>query len=125
MFSPPDPRRCTLRVYVDCTQSFRTSDQLFVFFGGQEKGKAVSKQRLVHWIMEAIVLAYQARCLLCPLGVRAHSTSGVASSLALARGASIADICSATGWATLHTLARFYNLRIEPVSSGVLASDGQ
>ncbi len=30
-----------LRVYVDRTQSFRTSDQLFVCFGGQQKGKAV------------------------------------------------------------------------------------
>ncbi len=69
-----------LRIYVDRTQSFRTSDQLFVCFGGQQKGRAVSKQRLAHWIVEAIVLAYQARCLPCPLGVRAHSTRGVASS---------------------------------------------
>ncbi len=30
-----------LRIYVDRTQSFRTSDQLFVCFGGQQKGKAV------------------------------------------------------------------------------------
>ncbi len=66
--------------------------------------------------MEALVLAYQARCLPCPLGVRAHSTRGVASSWALARGASIADICRAAGWATPNTFARFYNLRIEPVS---------
>ncbi len=70
-----------LRVYVDRTQSFRTSDQLFVCFGGQQKGKAVSKQRLAHWIVEAIVLAYQARRLPCPLGVRAHSTRGVAGRL--------------------------------------------
>ncbi len=61
-----------LRIYVDHTQSFRTSDQLFVCFGGQQKGRAVSKQRLAHWIVEAIVLAYQARRLPCPLGVRAH-----------------------------------------------------
>ncbi len=114
-----------LRIYVDRTQSFRTSDQLFVCFGGQQKGRAVSKQRLAHWIVEAIVLAYQARRLPCPLGVRAHSTRGVASSWALARGASIADICKAAGWATLNTFARFYNLRIEPVSSRVLVSDGQ
>ncbi len=114
-----------LRIYVDRTQSFRTSDQLFVFFGGQQKGRAVSKQRLAHWIVEAIVLAYQARRLPCPLGVRAHSTRGVASSWALARGASIADICKAAGWATPNTFARFYNLRIEPVSSRVLVSDGQ
>ncbi len=114
-----------LRIYVDRTQSFRTSDQLFVCFGGQQKGRAVSKQRLTHWIVEAIVLAYQARRLPCPLGVRAHSTRGVASSWALARGASIADICKAAGWATPNTFARFYNLRIEPVSSRVLVSDGQ
>ncbi len=114
-----------LHVYVDRTQSFRTSDQLFVCFGGQQKGKAVSKQRLAHWIVEAIVLAYQARRLPCPLGVRAHSTRGVASSWAFARGASIADICRAAGWAAPNTFARFYNLRVEPVSSRVLASDGQ
>ncbi len=114
-----------LRVYVDRTQSFRTSDQLYVCFGGQQKGKAVSKQRLAHWIVEAIVLTYQARRLPCPLGVRAHSTRGVASSWALARGASIADICRAAGWAAPNTFARFYNLRVEPVSSRVLALDGQ
>ncbi len=114
-----------LRIYVDRTQSIRTSDQLFVFFGGQQKGRAVSKQRLAHWIVEAIVLAYQARRLPCPLGVRAHSTRSIASSWALARGASIADICKAAGWATPNTFARFYNLRIEPVSSRVLVSDGQ
>ncbi len=114
-----------LRIYVDRTQSFRTSDQLFVCFGGQQKGRAVSKQRLAHWIVEAIVLAYQAWRLPCPLGVRAHSTRGVASSWALAWGASIADICKATSWATPNTFARFYNLRIEPVSSRVLVSDGQ
>ncbi len=114
-----------LRIYVDRTQSFRTSDQLFVCFGGQQKGRAVSKQRLAHWIVEAIVLAYQARRLPCPLGVRAHSTRGVASSWALARGASIANISKAAGWATPNTFARFYNLRIEPVSSRVLVSDGQ
>ncbi len=116
---------CALRIYVDRTQSFRTSNQLFVCFGGQQKGKAVSKQRLTHWIVEAIVLAYQARCLPCPLGLRAHSTRDIASSWALVRGASIADICKAAGWATTNTFARFYNLCIEPVSSRVLVSDGQ
>ncbi len=102
---------CGLHIYVDRTQSFRTLYQLFVCFGGQQKGKAVSKQRLAHWIVETIVLAYQARCLPCPLGVRAHSTRGVASSSALARGASIADICRAASWATPNMFARFYNLR--------------
>ncbi len=109
-----------LRIYVDRTRSVRSSEQLFVCHGGQQKGKAVSKQRLAHWIVEAIALAYQSQGEPCLLGVRAHSTRSVASSHALAHGASLADICRAAGWATPNTFARFYNLCVEPVSSRVL-----
>ncbi len=56
-----------LRHYVDRTQSFRTSDQLFVCHGGRQKGNAVSKQRMAHWIVDAITLAYQAQGVPCPL----------------------------------------------------------
>ncbi|KAI2655614.1 hypothetical protein H4Q32_018039 [Labeo rohita] len=48
-----------LRTYVDRTRSFRHSEQLFVCFGGQQMGNAVSKQRLAHWVVDAITLAYQ------------------------------------------------------------------
>ncbi|KAL0161443.1 hypothetical protein M9458_045168, partial [Cirrhinus mrigala] len=82
-------------------------------------GNAVSKQRLAHWVVDAITLAYQCQGEPCPLGVRAHSWS-VASAWALAHGASLAHICRAAGWATPNTFARFYNLHIEPVSSHVL-----
>lgn len=34
----------------------------------------------------------------------------------------LADICRAAGWATPNTFMRFYNLRVEPVSSRVLGS---
>ncbi|KAI2645877.1 Tyrosine recombinase slr0733 [Labeo rohita] len=47
---------CALRVYVDRTRSFRRSEQLFVCFGGQQKGNAVSKQRLAHWVFSLIYL---------------------------------------------------------------------
>ncbi len=109
-----------LHIYLDRTRSVRSSEQLFVCHGGQQKGKAVSKQRLAHWIVEAVALAYQSQGEPCPLGVRAHSTRSVASSHALAHGASLADICRAAGWATPNTFARFYSLRVEPVSSRVL-----
>ncbi len=89
-----------LRIYVDRTRSFRSSEQLFVCHGGQQKWKAVSKQRWAHWRVEAVALAYQSQGEPCPLGVRAHSTRSVASSYALAHGASFADICRAAGWAT-------------------------
>ncbi len=111
-----------LRLYTDGTQSLRTSDQLFVCYGGQLKGKAVSKQRMAHWIVDAIALAYQAQGVPCPLRLRAHSTRGVTSSWAMARGASLTDICRAAGWTTPNTFARFYSLRVEPVSSRVLTS---
>ncbi len=111
-----------LRIYVDRTRSFRSSEQLLVCYGGQQKGKAVSKQRLAHWIVDAIALAYQSQGEPCPMGVRAHSTRSVASSYALAHGASLADICRAAGWATPNTFARFYSLCVEPVSSRVLGN---
>ncbi len=60
--------------YVDRTQSFRTSDQLFVCYGGRQKGNAVSKQRMAHWIVDAITLAYQAQGVPSLFRLRAHST---------------------------------------------------
>ncbi|KAL0196765.1 hypothetical protein M9458_005305, partial [Cirrhinus mrigala] len=57
-----------LRIYMERTQPFRRSEQLFVCYGGQQKGKAVSKQRISHWLVDAIHMAYQARGLPCPLG---------------------------------------------------------
>ncbi|KAL0151374.1 hypothetical protein M9458_053368, partial [Cirrhinus mrigala] len=84
-----------LRIYFERTRPFRCSEQLFVCYGGQQKGKAVSKQRISHWLVDASCTAYQTRGLPCPLGVRAHSTRGVAASAALANGASLTDICRA------------------------------
>ncbi|KAL0173927.1 hypothetical protein M9458_029895, partial [Cirrhinus mrigala] len=84
-----------LRIYMERTQPFRRSEQLFVCYGGQQKGKAVSKQRISHWLVDTIRTAYQARGLPYPLGVRAHSTRGIAASAALANGASLTNICRA------------------------------
>ncbi len=113
-----------LRYYVERTQSFRTSDQLFVCHGGRQKGNAVSKQRIAHCIVDAITLAYQAQGVPYPFRLRAHSIRSVASSWALARGASLTDICRAAGWATPNTFDRFYSLRVEPVSSCVFTLNG-
>ncbi len=115
----------TLHLYVDRTQSFRTSEQLFVCYRGQQKGKAVSKQRLAHWIVDAIVLAYQTQGVPCPLRLRAHLMRSISASWALAHGASLTDICRAAGWATPKTFARFYSLCVEPVSTCVLALSSQ
>ncbi len=110
----------TLCIYVDRTRSFRSSEQLFVCHGGQQKGKAVSKQRLAYWIVDAITFAHQSQGQRCPLGVSAHSIWSVASSYALVHGAS--HTSATPGWATPSNFARFYSLRVEPVSSCVLGN---
>ncbi len=98
---PPAVVETITQASAHSTRMFRSSEQLFVFHEGQQKGKAVSNQRLAHWIVEAVTLAYQSQGEPCPLGVRAHSTRSVASFHALAHGASLVDICRAAGWATL------------------------
>ncbi len=68
------------RIYMDPTRSIRSTEQLLVCYRGQQKVKAVSKQRLAHWIADAIALAYHSQDEPCPLLVRAHSTRSLASS---------------------------------------------
>ncbi|XDV15183.1 hypothetical protein PO909_015313 [Leuciscus waleckii] len=110
-----------LRMYMDRSAAFRQSDQLFVCFGGCNKGHAVSKQRLSHWIVDAIALAYKCQGKDCPLNIRAHSTRAVASSWAWSKGMSIQDLCLAAGWSSQNTFARFYKLDVRSVASQVLS----
>lgn len=65
----------------------------------------VSKQ--MHRTLEAISLAYASQGADYPIGVRAHSTRGLASSWAMF----IKDICLA-GWSPQNIFARFYNFEI-------------
>ena len=57
----------------------------------------------------------------CPLGVRAHSTRGMASSWAWSSGISIHDICTAAGWASPSTFVRFYNLEVPALQAKLLS----
>lgn len=82
-FSPLDPKRDVplpslypvraLKIYVDRTVQWHRFDQLFVCFGGKNKGAAVTKQRMCHWVIDMAL----------PLGVHTHSSRGMASSQAL------------------------------------------
>ena len=101
-----------LRTYIDRTQVVRLCDQLFLCFSNPAKGKALSKQRLSHWIVEAVSIAYGSRGLPLPQGVRAHSTRGMAPSWALFKGVSVSDMCTTASWSSLHTFVRFYHLDV-------------
>ncbi len=80
-----------------------------------------SKQRLSHWIVDAIMAAYTSQGLECPLHIRAYSTRAIASSWAWSRGMSIQDICLAAGWSSQNTFARFYKLDVQSLASQVLS----
>ncbi|XP_048019539.1 uncharacterized protein LOC125250806 [Megalobrama amblycephala] len=110
-----------LRTYVERSQPFRQSDQLFVCFGGRTKGSPVSKQRLSRWIVDAINLCYSSLGADCPIGVRAHSTRGMTSSWAWSNGVSIQDICEAAGWSSPSTFVRFYHLDVPTLQARVLS----
>ncbi len=75
-----------LKLYVDRSKVWKRSPQLLICFGAGRRGLATSKQRISHWVRDAISLAYEARELPSPLSLRAHSTRGVASSQALLEG---------------------------------------
>ncbi len=102
-----------LKLYVDRSKVWRKSPQLLICFGAGRRGLATSKQRISHWVRDAISLAYEARELPSPLSLRAHSTRGVASSQALFRWVPLEDICVAAGWSSPHTFVRFYNLDVD------------
>ncbi len=108
-----------LRIYFE---SFRRTEQLFVSFGNRAKGRLVTKQRLSKWIVDAVTLAYSSLGLQCPIGVRAHSTRGIASSWAWSSGVSITEICAAAGWASPSTFARFYNRDVLALQARVLSA---
>ncbi len=67
--------------------------------------------------MDAITSGLQ-----CPIGVRAYSTRGIASSWAWSSRVSISEICEAAGWASPSTFVRFYNLGIPALQAKVLSA---
>ncbi len=113
-----------LRIYINRSASFRQSDQLFVCYGGCARGRAVSKQRLSHCIVDAITAACTSQGLECPLHIRRHSTRAIDSSWAWSRCMSIRDICVAAGWSSQNTFSRFYKLDVQSFASQVLSVSG-
>ena len=110
-----------LKIYLERSASFRQSEQLFVCFGGRSKGDPVTKQRLSRWIVDAISMAYTSMGQVCPIGIKAHSTRGMASSWAWSSGFPIQDICEAAGWSSPSTFMKFYNMEVPSLHAKVLS----
>ncbi|KAI2653825.1 putative V-type proton ATPase subunit H 2 [Labeo rohita] len=115
-----------LQFYVHRTSQWRKSEQLFICYGGRNRGTAATKRTMSRWLRDAMALAYEALGQASPLELRAHSTRGVASSTAIARGAPLQQVCDAAGWSSPHTFIRFYSLDVHATpGSHVLESASQ
>ncbi len=108
------PTRKSLTVCVQCEHWTHTSTELPC---GENRTNCwyatVAKQTLSRWIVDAIIVAYESSDLPSPLGVKAHSTRGMAASKAFFAGVPIQDICDAAGWSTPLTFVRFYDLDLQ------------
>ncbi len=111
-----------LRIYIGFSASYRKSEQLFVGFGNCAKGGPVTKQIISRWLVDAITLAYSSSGLQCPIGVRAPSTRGIASSWAWSSRVSISDMCEVAGWFSPSSFARFYNLDVPDLQARVISA---
>ena len=107
-----------LACYVERTKGVRRSKQLLVCYGQGALGRALSSQRLSHWLCECIALAYESAGGVAPEGLRAHSTRGIAASTALLRGVCVQDICTAASWSTPSTFVQAY---LRDTSAGSLS----
>lgn len=107
--------QCLLRLY---TLNFRISNQLFCMLLNDSRWGIQTEVGALNCGHHHFGLPISGAAV--SIGVKAHSTRGVASSWALAQGAILTDICRAAGWVTPDRLARFYNLCVESVSAWAL-----
>ncbi|XP_077152136.1 uncharacterized protein LOC143816067 [Ranitomeya variabilis] len=111
-----DVKRAILE-YLDRTQSWRQSRALFISFQNQKKGSGVTKSSIARWIREAIWLAYSAKGVTPPEGIRAHSTRAMATSWAEKADVPIEMICKAATWSSPSTFYKHYRLDLSANAS--------
>lgn len=110
-----------LRTYVAATAGVRLSEQLFVCYSGPNKGSALSKQRLSHWVVDVLIHAHVLANRPLPPGVRCHSTRSISTSWAALRGVPLETICAAASWSSPSTFCRFYRVNVAaPTALGVV-----
>ncbi|XP_078517197.1 uncharacterized protein LOC144781723 [Lissotriton helveticus] len=102
-----DVRRA-LMYYIDRTQPFRKTKQLFVAFAPQHKGNPISKAGIARWIVKCIQICYQKAKRTLTIPPRAHSTRKLGASMAFLGNIPLEDICRAATWVTPHTFTKHY-----------------
>lgn len=86
------------------------TSQLFVTFGGNNKGNPASKHTVAGWLARTIKEAYVQAGRTPPKGAKAHQTRSQAASWAELAGASADSILKAATWSSANTFAQHYAL---------------
>ena len=100
---------------MDRTQDFRKQDcsRIFVALTGKNQCSPVRVNTIASWIKSTVHRAYEHMGRDSPT-VKAHSVRGVATSLALAKGLCIQDICRAATWSSGHVFVKHYKMDVLP-----------
>ena len=101
-----------VKIYLKATAQVRKTDTLFILPEGPRCGQAASKSTISKWIRQVITQAYGLRGKVPPFKVKAHSTRAVGTSWAVHHQASMAQVCKAATWSSVHTFTKFYQLDI-------------
>ena len=101
-----------VRLYMQRTSDSRRTQQLLVTYGGRTPGSALSSQRLSHWLRDGIAAAYQTVGKRAPM-LKAHSTRGMATSIAVKANVDWDAIRNIAGWTGDQTFMRFYYRDVE------------
>ncbi|XP_067424353.1 centromere-associated protein E [Emydura macquarii macquarii] len=102
-----DVRRA-LAFYIERTELFRKSMQLFVAVVDQMKGSPVSTQRISLWITSCIKFRFEQTRVPLLGTIKAHSTRAQASFLAFLERVPLQGICKATAWLLMHAFTSQY-----------------
>ncbi len=104
-----------LSYYLKRTEKYRNKEranQLFLAYGIEKRGQAISKQRISEWLKLVIQMAYAVMGASPPRGVKAHQVRKTATSWADMAGVDPQLICNAATWSSDSMFARYYHLDI-------------
>ena len=110
-----------VRIYIQRTAACRRSEQLLLTYGGKSPGSALSTQRLSHWLVDGIALAYTTAGKPAPK-LKAHSTRGTATSIAVLAGVDWEVVRQAAVWRGDLTFMKYYyrHVNVRSVADAVL-----
>ena len=110
-----------MRIYLRRTSVGRRSQQLLLTYGGRSPGSALSSQRLAHWLVDGITLAYTTMGEPAPR-LKAHSTRGTATSIAVLAGVDWEEVRQAAVWRGDLTFMKHYYryVNVRSVADAVL-----